>query len=155
MYSIDFIREIVNDSIYDDSVIISSCGNISRELWTAGDREGNFYMVGAMGGASSFGLGIAIVHPDKEIIVLDGDGSSLMRLGNYVSANDYGLPNLFIIVLDNGCFNSTGGQPTVHGLRNFLYNIEVVKVNKYKDKYERPKITLEENYNRLCNFLRK
>src|SRR5215210_13478 len=45
----------------------------------------NYTAHGAMGLASSHGLGLALGRPDKRVIVLDGDGSLLMNLGAMVT----------------------------------------------------------------------
>jgi len=42
-------------------------------------------IVGAMGSASSIGLGIALAQPGRKVIVMDGDGSLLMQLGSLVT----------------------------------------------------------------------
>jgi sulfopyruvate decarboxylase subunit beta len=57
-------------------------------------RALNYYWFGAMGIASSHGLGLALGRPDKRVIVLDGDGSLLMNLGalvtiHFVCQNDH------------------------------------------------------------------
>ena len=46
----------------------------------------NYTAHGAMGLASSHGLGFALGRPDKRVIVLDGDGSLLMNIGTLVTA---------------------------------------------------------------------
>jgi phosphonopyruvate decarboxylase len=66
---------------------------------------------GAMGKASSVGLGLALAQPDKKIIVLDGDGSLLMNLGSLVTIASMALPNLIHFVLANDIYRVTGGQP--------------------------------------------
>ena len=43
---------------------------------------------GAMGKASSVGLGLALAKPEEKIWVLDGDGSILMNLGSLVTISE-------------------------------------------------------------------
>ena len=62
-------------------LVVSANGAISRELYAAGDREGNFYMLGSMGQASSIALGVVLSQPGRRVIALDGDGSLIMNLG--------------------------------------------------------------------------
>jgi len=58
----------------------------SAHSWNAiNDRPLNHYSFGAMGLASSHGLGLALGLPSRRIIVLDGDGSLLMNLGSLVT----------------------------------------------------------------------
>jgi phosphonopyruvate decarboxylase len=93
-------------------VAVSTTGYTSRELYAQLDRPSQLYLVGAMGCASSVGLGLALRCPDLRVIVLDGDGAALMRLGA-MGAIGYERPrNLLHVVLDNGLYESTGGQAT-------------------------------------------
>jgi sulfopyruvate decarboxylase subunit beta len=92
--------------------VISANGFISRDLQEVADRNGNFYMIGSMGLASSIGLGIALKKPRKKVYVLDGDGNILMNLGSLATIGSMRPRNLIHIVLDNQIHESTGGQPT-------------------------------------------
>jgi phosphonopyruvate decarboxylase len=96
-----------------DDVIVATTGYTGRELYALGDTANQFYMVGSMGCASSFGLGLALTQPRRRIIVVDGDGAVLMRLGALATIGYERPPNLIHVVLDNGCHESTGGQATV------------------------------------------
>lgn len=69
-------------------------------------------VTGAMGKASSVGLGLALAHPERKIIVLDGDGSLLMNLGTLVTIANKRPENLYHFVFENGVYAVTGGQPT-------------------------------------------
>jgi sulfopyruvate decarboxylase subunit beta len=66
---------------------------------------------GAMGKASSIGLGLALARPDKKIIVLDGDGSLLMNLGTLVTIANMAPPNLIHFVFENSVYRTSNGQP--------------------------------------------
>ena len=66
---------------------------------------------GAMGKASSIGLGLALARPDKQVIVIDGDGSLLMNLGSLVTIADVAPPNLVHFVFENSVYRTSGGQP--------------------------------------------
>lgn len=65
---------------------------------------------GAMGKASSAGLGVALARPDRKVLVLDGDGSLLMNLGSLVTIANMAPPNLFHFVFENEIYRTTGGQ---------------------------------------------
>lgn len=91
--------------------IVSTTGKTSRELFTLADDERNFYMVGSMGSASSIALGVALTA-SRPVLVLDGDGAALMRLGALVTVARYRPAALTHILLDNGVHDSTGGQST-------------------------------------------
>src|SRR5207247_1745593 len=68
------------------------------------------YIPSAMGHGPSLGLGLALAQPQRGVIVLNGDGCALMSLGNLVTLA-HQPANLFVIVLDNGHYEVTGGQP--------------------------------------------
>jgi phosphonopyruvate decarboxylase len=65
-----------------------------------------------MGCAAAMGLGVAL-NVGNPVVVLDGDGAALMKMGTLATIGAYGPQNLIHIVLDNGTYDSTGGQPTV------------------------------------------
>jgi phosphonopyruvate decarboxylase len=96
-----------------ETVLIASTGFSGRELYAIADRPNQLYMVGSMGCASSLGLGLSLVLPDKKVIVIDGDGAALMRLGNMATVGAYAGDNYFHLLLDNHVHESTGGQATV------------------------------------------
>jgi phosphonopyruvate decarboxylase len=68
-------------------------------------------IVGCMGSASTIGLGIALARPERKVIVIDGDGSLLMQLGSLVTIAGAAPPNLYHLVLENGVYETSGGQP--------------------------------------------
>lgn len=113
------LRHIINHTSVDDSVLIATTGFTGRELFSINDRVNHIYMVGSMGCASSFGLGLALARPDLKIIVIDGDGSGLMRMGNFATIGTYASNNFIHILLDNEVHDSTGGQSTVSKNINF------------------------------------
>lgn len=69
------------------------------------------YMPSAMGQGPSLALGLAMARPDIGAIVLNGDGSMLMSLGSLVTLANHPA-NVFLVTLDNGIYEITGGQPT-------------------------------------------
>jgi len=95
-----------------NAAIIATTGKCGRELFTLADRKQHLYQVGSMGGASPMGLGVAR-HVKRPVIVLDGDGAALMKLGALATIGAYAPRNLVHVVLDNGVHDSTGGQATV------------------------------------------
>jgi len=97
----------------ESTLVVSSTGYTSRELYAVADRPNHFYMVGSMGCASALGLGVSLACPDRRVVVVEGDGSVLMRLQNLAMASAYARRPLSHLVLDNGSHESTGGQPTL------------------------------------------
>lgn len=72
----------------------------------------SYLAVGAMGLASSHGLGLALGRPDKRVLVLDGDGSLLMNLGSLVTIAAAAPKNLVHFVCENGQYAVNGAHPT-------------------------------------------
>jgi phosphonopyruvate decarboxylase len=110
--------EKVIENVSDDTAIIATTGKCGRELFTIGDRPQHIYQVGSMGCASGMGLGVAL-NTNKPVIVLDGDGAALMKMGSLGTVGAMSPKNLIHIILDNGVHDSTGGQATVSPHVNF------------------------------------
>ncbi len=97
----------------EQAAVIATTGKCGRELFTLSDRPQHLYQVGSMGGASGMALGVALTVPDRPVVVLDGDGAALMKLGSLATIGARQPQNLVHVVLDNGVHDSTGGQGTV------------------------------------------
>jgi phosphonopyruvate decarboxylase len=114
-------REVMDSalSILDENCLfLSTTGVISRELFDLKKKHNksqlkDFYMAGSMGCIGSISLVVAKEHPDKKVIVFDGDGSLLMQMGSLVTIGSSVVNNLFHIVLDNESYDSTGGQSSL------------------------------------------
>jgi phosphonopyruvate decarboxylase len=102
----------------DETGVIATTGKCGRELFTLADRPQHIYQVGSMGGASGMALGVAL-NTTRKIVVLDGDGAALMKLGSFATIGAYAPTNLVHILLDNGVHDSTGGQATVSATVDF------------------------------------
>jgi phosphonopyruvate decarboxylase len=100
------------------TAIIATTGKCGRELFTLADRPQHLYQVGSMGGTSGMGLGVAL-NTDRRVVVLDGDGAALMKLGSFATIGAYAPQKLIHVVLDNGAHDSTGGQQTVSASVDF------------------------------------
>lgn len=114
-------------SIPADAVIVSTTGMISRELFEyrtamGQNHERDFLTVGSMGHASQIALGIALAQPNRRVYCFDGDGASIMHMGNMAIVGSKAPGNLIHIVFNNGAHDSVGGQPTVG------YEIDLVGV---------------------------
>lgn len=93
-----------------DALVISGLGSPTYDVFAAGDRDRNFYLWGAMGGAAPMGLGLALAQPAKSVVVITGDGEQLMGLGSLATIGVKRTKNLAIVVLDNGHYGETGMQ---------------------------------------------
>jgi phosphonopyruvate decarboxylase len=93
-----------------EALVATGLGSASYDVFAAGDRDKNYYLWGAMGGAAALGLGLALAQPDKSVVVITGDGEQLMGIGSLGSIAVKQPRNLTIVVLDNGHFGETGMQ---------------------------------------------
>ena len=82
-----------------------------------------------MGTASAIGFGVAHALPRQPVIVIDGDGAALMKLGSLATIGFYQPENLLHIVLDNETHDSTGGQQTASPTLRFA---EVAAAANYR-----------------------
>jgi len=112
MPRIEAIR-IVRETISNEDAVIATTGKIGRELFTLGDTNNQLYVVGSMGCASGIGFGIQHVRPEQCVIVLDGDGAALIKMGTLATIGYYKPEGFIHIILDNEAYESTGGQRSV------------------------------------------
>jgi thiamine pyrophosphate-dependent acetolactate synthase large subunit-like protein len=111
MNRFDLTKRLVAKLKHEEAVI-GGIGNTNFDLWSAGHRPQNFYMLGSMGLAFPIALGVALAQPQRRIIALEGDGSLLMQLGCLSTIASLKPKNLSLIVMDNGIYQITGAQPT-------------------------------------------
>ncbi|HZD90540.1 MAG TPA: thiamine pyrophosphate-dependent enzyme, partial [Pseudolabrys sp.] len=95
-----------------EEAVVGGIGNTNFDLWMAGQRPQNFYMLGSMGLTIPIALGTAIAQPQRHVVALEGDGSLLMQLGCLSTVAAQAPKNLTIVIWDNGIYQITGGQPT-------------------------------------------
>jgi len=150
MKRIEAIKEIMHS--LEDELVITSTGMISREIYAVRDRPENFYVMGSMGASLGIGIGLAL-NTKKKVLVIAGDGGVLISLGTLVLMNRLRLPNLKLVILDNNCYQSTGGQKTCSDAVNFdrICNCEVVKVEVTSDSVPRINIPPQEITRRFRN----
>lgn len=106
----DLTRRLVG-KLRQDEAVVAGIGFTNFELWGAGNRPQNFYMLGSMGLAFPIALGVALAQPHRKVIGLEGDGSLLMQVGALGTIASLRRTNLVLIVWDNGGYQITGGQP--------------------------------------------
>jgi thiamine pyrophosphate-dependent acetolactate synthase large subunit-like protein len=95
-----------------DEAVVAGIGNTNFDLFAAGHRPQNFYMLGSMGLACPIALGVALAQPERGVVALEGDGSILMALGCLATIANAKPRNLTVIIWDNGIYQITGKQPT-------------------------------------------
>ena len=120
-----------------DLLVVTGLGSSSYDAMASGDRDRNFYLWSAMGGAAMVGLGLALARPDERVAVLTGDGEQLMGLGALATIAAAAPKNLSLLVLDNRHYGETGMQPshTARGVdltgmaqaAGFVWNLSVTQ----------------------------
>ncbi len=101
----------------ESDIVVAADGAISREAYRARDRKRTFYMLGSMGQVASIALGCAMTRRER-VVALDGDGNLLMGFGALALVGGVKPANLYHLVLDNGCYATTGGQPALSRVVN-------------------------------------
>lgn len=150
--AIEHILKYIND----ESIIVSTTGMISREIFSTKDRPSNFYMIGSMGLLSSLGLGLALLNNDKHIYIIEGDGSSLMSLGTLPLITYESPINLTHIILDNEAYESTGSQKSISNkisIANIAKACGYANVTQINDKFTLDKYLKNLNEFNGPNFL--
>ncbi len=94
----------------DGALVVTGLGSPSYDLHAAGDRDDNYYLWGAMGGAALVGLGLAQAQPTRRVLVITGDGEQLMAFGGLATIAVARPKNLTIVVIDNHHYGETGMQ---------------------------------------------
>ncbi len=110
--------EKIVETVPETAAVVATTGKCGRELYTLADRPQHLYQVGSMGCASAMGLGVAL-NVRRPVVVIDGDGAALMKMGTMATIGAHGPENLVHVLLDNGVHDSTGGQATVSASVDF------------------------------------
>jgi len=111
MNRLDLTKRLVAKLKHEEAVI-GGIGNANFDLYAAGRRPQNFYMLGSMGLAAPIALGVALAQPKRRVFALEGDGSLLMQMGSLATIAMISPRNLTIVVWDNGMYQITGAQKT-------------------------------------------
>lgn len=93
-------------------LVIAGLGSTAWDITAAGDRDLNFPLWGAMGGAMTMGLGLALAQPERRVLVITGDGETLMGMGSFATIALQAPVNLSICTFDNEHYGETGMQMT-------------------------------------------
>lgn len=118
-------------SLSPEDAVVGTTGYTSREIFehreaAQQDHSRDFLTVGSMGHASAIALGVARAQPTRRVVCLDGDGSTLMHMGNMATVAMSGCSNFKHVVVNNAAHDSVGAQPSgmenvdVVGLANAL-----------------------------------
>jgi sulfopyruvate decarboxylase subunit beta len=106
--------KIITEAFPTEPAVVTLGATVRELIGTVGRRANDFYVLDSMGLPVAIGLGIALGragNPEK-VVVIEGDGGLLMGLSALPTVGLLKPKNLVILVLDNGTYASTGGQPT-------------------------------------------
>ena len=113
----------IDASFKDQPLVLTLGGTIREMLAEVGRKPNHLYCLDSMGQPLAIGLGLALGLPDdRRVVVVEGDGSLLMGFSALATVGHLKPRNLVLIVLDNGVYLATGGQPT------FAADIDLVGV---------------------------
>ena len=93
------------------ALYVSSLGTPTSALRAASGDGPHLYMGGSMGTALAAAIGVAEKRPEREVVALLGDGDALMGAGSFWSLAGLAPANLLAVVLIDGHYTITGGQP--------------------------------------------
>ena len=118
-----------------EDFIVSTTGKASREIYEIREKYGmphsnDFLTVGSMGHTSSIALGMSLFSK-RNIFCIDGDGAFIMHMGAAAAAMQKCKSNFKYILINNGCHESVGGQPTIANdidIEKILYGFGCKKV---------------------------
>jgi len=118
--------DVIISNLNTNDFTVSTTGKTSREIFEIRERynmrhSNDFLNVGAMGHTSSLAFGISLFTTNN-IFCIDGDGAFIMHMGGLAVAIQNAKDNFKYILINNGCHESVGGQPTIS------YNINISKI---------------------------
>ena len=96
----------------NDMLVVAGLGSTAWDATAAGDHPLTFPLWGAMGGAVTIGLGLALAQTSRRVLVITGDGEMLMGLGSLATVAAQAPVNLVVCVFDNERYGETGMQLT-------------------------------------------
>lgn len=143
------LTRLVN-AISSDSVVVSTTGKLSRELFELREARGeghdrDFLTVGSMGHSSSIALGIALEKPGRRVYCFDGDGAFIMHMGAISNIGALAPKNLVHVVFNNGAHESVGGQPTLG------FGIDICAIARACGYKEAMTVTTAEEFDALAH----
>ncbi len=145
--------EIILDNVGRNTIIVSTTGKTSREIFEIREKKGkphkqDFLTVGSMGHCSSIAMGIALAKPHRKVVCIDGDGAMLMHLGSLTTIGALKPKNFYHILINNEAHESVGGQETA--AKNINLSAIVDAIGSSKIFIAKTPADLELN---ICDFI--
>lgn len=116
--------QIADEVFANDPVVLTLGGTIREMLAVAGRKPNHLYVLDAMGLSAAIGLGVALGIADEprheSLLVIEGDGSTLMGFSALSTVGALHPKKYVLLILDNGVYLATGGQPTAAATTDFV-----------------------------------
>ena len=107
---------VIDAAFPEQPMVLTLGGTIREMLAVVGRKPNHLYCLDAMGQPLAIGLGLAMGLDDaargRRVVIVEGDGSLLMGFSALATVGHVKPRNLVLVVLDNGVYLATGGQPT-------------------------------------------
>jgi thiamine pyrophosphate-dependent acetolactate synthase large subunit-like protein len=114
-----------------DQIVVTGVGSQTTDWMLIKPRPLNLYLRGPMGLSAAVGLGVALAHPDRKVVVLEGDGSLLMGITALSAVALRRPPNLLLVCLDNGIYEAGGcGQTVNAGHTDFVRIVQGLGIDR-------------------------
>jgi thiamine pyrophosphate-dependent acetolactate synthase large subunit-like protein len=114
-----------------DQIVVTGVGSQTNSWMQAKPRPLNLYLRGPMGLSAAVGLGVALAHPDRKVVVLEGDGSLLMGITALSAIAGSRPANLLLVCLDNGVYEAVGSGPTASaGKTDFVRTVQGLGIER-------------------------
>ena len=115
---------IVDEIFANDPIVLTLGGTIREMLDVVGRKPNHLYVLDAMGLPAAIGLGVALGIADEprheSLLVVEGDGSTLMGFSALSTVGHLQPQKYVLLILDNGVYLATGGQPTAAASTDFV-----------------------------------
>ncbi|MBA4190024.1 MAG: hypothetical protein C0467_18725 [Planctomycetaceae bacterium] len=99
-----------------DHVVVTTMGSVAIWPQLSDSLRDFHYLPSSMGQGVPLALGLCLARPGQPVVVLVGDGGLLMNLGCLITATQFAVP-LTVVLIDNGLYEVTGGQPVANAGR--------------------------------------
>lgn len=109
----DFLTALA--AVTRDHLAVTNLANTATEWHAVRPSHANLYAVG-MGLVTPYALGLALARPERPVVALDGDGGIFFDTSVLGTMAACQVPNLTVVVFDNGGYISTGRLPDVASL---------------------------------------
>jgi sulfopyruvate decarboxylase subunit beta len=111
------------DAAFPDDPIVVNVGAAIREMVAAvGAKPNHLHILDSMGLPPAIGLGLSLGLSGSrfsKVVTIEGDGGLLMGLSALSTIGMLKPEKLVLVILDNGTYGSTGGQPTAAWATDF------------------------------------